>query len=54
MSPFFVPFQNGLNTLLWCCLHNNVITDAAHINSDVDDTCKHTLTERFNIAVEKC
>ena len=43
-SPFFVPFKNGFNAILWCCLHiTSKRTDAAYENGDIDGTCKQAL-----------
>ena len=35
----FVPFKNGFNAVLWCCLHITLETN----DIDMDGTCKRTL-----------
>ena len=41
----FIPFKNGFNKVLWCCLHVNNIKNTIHKNSDVDGTCKWCLSK---------
>ena len=47
-SPFFVPFQKGFNTVLWCCLNvtskRSKDLGTSHKNVDVDGTCKRVST----------
>ena len=43
-SPFFLPFKNGFNVVLWCFLNVNTkkTKGAADKNSDVNGTWKQT------------